>query len=40
MMTDVNGDGRGDIVGFNDGGTSIALSTGSAFVAGSWNRLR
>ncbi|MFQ6162314.1 FG-GAP-like repeat-containing protein [Sinorhizobium meliloti] len=38
MMTDVNGDGRGDIVGFNDGGTSIALSTGSAFVAGSWNQ--
>lgn len=38
MMTDVNGDGRGDIVGFNAGGTSIALSTGSAFVPGSWNQ--
>lgn len=38
MMTDVNGDGKGDIVGFNDGGTSIALSTGSAFVSGSWNQ--
>ncbi|MFK0278726.1 FG-GAP-like repeat-containing protein [Ensifer sp. NPDC090286] len=38
MMTDVNGDGRGDIVGFNGGGTSIALSTGSAFIAGSWNQ--
>ncbi|PST26104.1 hypothetical protein C7U60_03455 [Mesorhizobium plurifarium] len=38
MMTDVNGDGRGDIVGFNDGGTVVALSTGSAFVPGSWDQ--
>lgn len=38
MMSDVNGDGRADVIGFNDGGVAIALSNGSAFVAGNWNQ--
>ncbi|MBD9628007.1 VCBS repeat-containing protein [Ensifer sp. ENS06] len=38
MFTDVNGDGQADVVGVNDGGVEIALSTGSAFAAGNWNQ--
>tara|TARA_R110000868_G_scaffold357374_1_gene618850 strand:+ start:5448 stop:11741 length:6294 start_codon:yes stop_codon:yes gene_type:complete len=38
MITDVNGDGRADIVGFNDGGVQIAVSNGSAFVDNNWDQ--
>ncbi|WP_176960457.1 FG-GAP-like repeat-containing protein [Ensifer sp. YR511] len=38
MFTDVNGDGQADIVGVNDGGVQVALSTGSSFAAGNWNQ--
>lgn len=31
MLTDVNGDGKADIVAFDTGGVRVALSTGSAF---------
>ncbi|QIK63030.1 CHAP domain-containing protein [Leucobacter viscericola] len=33
MVTDVNGDGRADIVGFGNGGVRIAYNTGSKFAA-------
>ena len=33
IMTDVNGDGRDDIVGFGDDGVHVSLSTGSSFSA-------
>ncbi len=32
MMTDVNGDGKADIVGFGNNGVSVALSNGNSFV--------
>ena len=36
MMSDVNGDGMQDVVGFADNGVYVALSTGTDFGAGSY----
>ena len=38
MMTDVNGDGRSDIVAVSDGGVQVALSDGRKFVPDNWNQ--
>jgi hypothetical protein len=35
MIADVNGDGKGDVVGFGDNGTVVSLSTGSGFTSAS-----
>jgi RHS repeat-associated protein len=37
QMTDVNGDGMADIVGFGRNGVEVALSDGSSFSKASWN---
>jgi RHS repeat-associated protein len=36
-LSDMNGDGKIDIVGINKDGVKVALSTGSTFDAGIWN---
>jgi hypothetical protein len=33
LMGDINGDGRADIVGFGEGGVTVAVSAGGAFLA-------
>lgn len=38
MLMDVNADGMADVVGVGDSSVQIALSTGSAFVAGNWSQ--
>ncbi|WP_156316570.1 FG-GAP-like repeat-containing protein [Leucobacter japonicus] len=34
VLADINGDGRADVVGFDDAGVTVAMSTGSGFSAG------
>ncbi|WP_338396128.1 FG-GAP-like repeat-containing protein [Fulvitalea axinellae] len=39
LLSDVNGDGRADIIGFGNTGVTVGLSTGTAFDTDSWPKL-